>query len=92
MSRSHQTRFRKATKDWQRTVHRHPNKRHEQQPYNFHRDVAIELQKVYSTVYGQSSEFIQISRTVLAVAADLRAASRISVTTRLFLTDDSPDG
>jgi len=35
---------------------------------------------------------VQPSRTVCPVAADRRAASRISVTTTLFLNDDRPEG
>ena len=38
------------------------------------------------------ARILQVSRTVLPVAAERRAASRISVTTRLFLSDDSPEG
>jgi hypothetical protein len=34
----------------------------------------------------------QLSRTVLPVAAERRAASRISVTIKLFLSADSPEG
>jgi hypothetical protein len=35
---------------------------------------------------------VQVSRTALPLDAKRRAASRISVTIRLFLSDDSPDG
>ena len=44
------------------------------------------------TLVTSPARIVQVSRTVLPVAAERRAASRISVTTRLFLSDDSPEG